>query len=63
MSTPTYIEQSEVYNVQQNMDARNPFRVEAKGNTSCMQYIGQLYSVNLEKTCFIPKFSTHIRRY
>jgi len=41
MSTRTYIEQSEVYNLQQNIDARNPLHVEAKGNTSCMQYICQ----------------------
>jgi len=39
MSTRPYNEQSEVYNLQQNIDGRKPFRVEAKGNTSCMQYI------------------------
>jgi hypothetical protein len=41
MSTRTYTEQSEVYNLQQNIDARNPFHVEGKGNPICLQYICQ----------------------
>jgi len=41
MSARPYIEQSEAYNLQQNIDGRKPFHVEAKGNTSCMQYICQ----------------------
>lgn len=44
MSTRTDIEQLEVYNLRRNIDARNLFHVEAKGNTNCMQYMPILIS-------------------